>query len=100
MIALVPLFAGLLAWRGEKTRACRQNLKVVEQAMMRYNDDHPKNYCSDLGQLVPKYLPVIPHCPIGKRDTYSDFYRLNGYPSCSSRARGEEHYPWSWDVHL
>lgn len=72
---------------------CQANLVRLELAAgtflvhsyTRFSEtDVSKRYPDRLEDLVPKYLPAIPHCPTSGEDTYSESYQV---VSASDKAR-------------
>lgn len=59
----------------EDLAACSENLYEIYFKLFQYckNDDICR-FPEKLEDLVPDYLPSIPHCPGGGKDTYSDSY--------------------------
>lgn len=45
--------------------ACKANLRNLATACEMYSTDNFGRYPHSLDQLVPEYLPTLPHCPTG-----------------------------------
>lgn len=104
--------AGLSIWlqavvRREETakaEACRDNVLKLAQATEIYAQEHEGIFPDKLSELVPKYLPAIPHCPSAAVDTYSEGFineRFISYDPHSQyiivRCLGHHHRGARWD---
>lgn len=47
----------------ELASECKGQLREVVPALRAYVRDHDGDWPADLEELVPKYLPALPHCP-------------------------------------
>jgi hypothetical protein len=59
---------------------CKANLKSIATSLEMYATDHGGRYPSSLMELVPKYLPAIPRCPLSDHDTYLEGYSIKSRP--------------------
>lgn len=60
----------LHATAGGVLTACKSNLKNLGTAQEMYSTDWSGHYTSDLGQLTPNYLKILPECPGAGKVTY------------------------------
>ena len=55
---------------------CRENIYLIFFALCQYYKNN-NGFPEELENLVPEYLPKIPQCPGGAKDTYSGSYTVN-----------------------
>lgn len=70
LLGVRPAFAQ----SGTAGESCRQNLRVIGDAVERYSSDHAGRFPLTLAELSPDYLASIPTCPSASTDTYTRSY--------------------------
>lgn len=60
-----------------RSQQCRNNISNLKLGLETYKADNG-SFPSKLSDLAPKYLPSVPVCNVGGKDTYSPTYIVSG----------------------
>jgi len=62
---------------------CRDNLRLLRQALLTWRQDHDGQDPVHLNELTPYYIKSMPRCPFSSEDSYSDVYQEHKECRCS-----------------
>lgn len=71
-------------------RACQANLKKLAIGMEMFATDNSGKYPQSVAELVPTYLPEVPHCPEARQDTYTEGFQTG--PSAPTNDQGSRDF--------